>query len=190
MRNQIYSLGLCCILGLGLTTNSLAQEESEEIYAESSFEAEESHFLGFLKAHDPARLEKLEQIRLQEPELYSEIVNTGVEELRYLKHLETTHPKLHQRKMREIALRSQLDPKVERYNQTGDTTLKASLKAEMYGILDQLFEVQIQDGMTDILRMEHELEEAKKTLAARRENKNIIVHKKLSEMLNEGDFEW
>ena len=190
LLSRIYSLGLCCLFGLSLSLVSLAQNEIPSAPNGAAFQAQETKFLGFLKTHDPERLLKLQELKRYEPKLYTEVVANGISEMRYLDHLEQTHPELHQRRMREVAARVKLEGLVERYIRTNDSALKASLKSQLTTQLGVLFEIQTEDKATDVLIMEDELKTAKSVLAKRKKNKDLIVQKKLAEVLREDHLRW
>jgi hypothetical protein len=72
-----------------------------------------------------------------------------------------------------------------------DTANRESIKKELYGILAQLFDLKEADKAKEIQRIESDLKELKRTMDFRKNNKDKIIEKHLTELTGESpQMDW
>ena len=160
------------------------------LWAQSGPAEKEEDLTAFVREVNPAMAEHIEKVRTINPEEYKKMLGDVSNQYREIKQLEATRPELAKTALEAIKLEARVGELVERYKQTHDTQGKEKLRAEIKTILTQSIDKQIVMQEAQAAYIENELRQLKMKIAQKKQNKDKIVEKRLSDLTAEDYLQW
>jgi hypothetical protein len=145
----------------------------------------------YLKEIDPARLEKLEELKEKRPEMYEKVAAKGYWGMKRLEKLKEKNPAAYKQKMEYFKLEGEMRSLAGDYRKSKSDSEKAKIKKQLKPKLDRLFDLRQEGRKYEIKNLQKKAADLEKSLAERKSNKNKIIEKHLEKILGEkDDLEW
>ncbi len=151
---------------------------------------QEQHALQLATLLDPELAEYLKEMKIEKPERYRREITRIIKENSRLERLKKKNPERYENvsKIRTMETKSQL---LGRRYRGADDSEKAKIKAEITSLLSELFDLRNLDRQEEVKRLEKQLQELKKSIAERGKNKNLIIERRLLQLVGEKSYlEW
>ena len=152
----------------------LTEEQHEELAA-------------FLKENDPARLEQLEELKENRPEMYEKVATKGYWGMKRLAKLKEKDPDAYKKKMEQMKLEGETRSMAREYRRSKSDSGKAKIKKQLKPKLDRLFDLRQEDRKHEVKMLKERAADLEKELAERKSNKQKIVEHHLEKILGEKD---
>ncbi|MBI3268722.1 MAG: hypothetical protein HYZ53_06850 [Planctomycetes bacterium] len=144
----------------------------------------------FLKEFDPGRLEKLQAIRRQNPEVFENALRDAFMEMKRLEQLKQEDPERFERVMSQRRLEAKsmdLAARIKRAPE-GD---KVVLKKELKELLSQVFDLREAEREAEVKELERQVAKLRERIAKRKESRDKIIQGRAAELLGEReDLDW
>ncbi|MFA5793549.1 MAG: hypothetical protein WC980_00565 [Candidatus Brocadiia bacterium] len=144
----------------------------EEIYA-------------FLREFDPERLEKLQRLERENPELFMRVLHEASQRLIKLKELKERDPARYQQVINEQTMERSVRELSKKYRESQTPQEKETIKSEMKQALDKIFELKESQRETEIKKLEEEVNKLKEKMKKRKANKDKIIDRRIKIMTGE-----
>ncbi len=109
---------------------------------------------------------------------------------REIKELEIRQPELAKKALEVLKLEGQIGELVELYRQTSDNQGKEKLRVEIKNLLTQIFDNKIALDEAHATIIENEVQKLRARIAQKKQNKDKIIEKKLSDLTAEEYLLW
>lgn len=144
----------------------------------------------FIKEVNPSLAKRLEKVRSINFEEYRRMLQDVSRRYREIKELEIRQPELAKKALEELKLEGQMGELVELYKQTPDNQGKEKLRAEIKNLLMQTFDNKIALQEAHAAFIENEVQRLRARIAQKKQNKDKIIEKKLSDLTAEEYLLW
>ncbi|MFH1226621.1 MAG: hypothetical protein V1701_01805 [Planctomycetota bacterium] len=140
---------------------------------------------GFLKEFDPERLEKIQLLEKENPELFMRVLQEANQRLIKLKELKERDPARYQQMMTEHTMERSVRDLSKKYRESQTPQEKETIKNEMRQTLDKIFELKELQRETEIKKLEEEVNKLKEKMKKRKTNKDKIIDRRIKIMTGE-----
>lgn len=148
-------------------------------------------FEKWIKNNDPDKYREIQNLKLARPELYQRVIFEGVRHMNFLEMMKKKDPKTYTRLMKEMKLDSKMRKLAKEYRESKDVKRKKEIKSELTQILNQVFDIRSVNRAREVNEMSKKIEELKQMLKKRKDNKKLIVERKLKEVTGQMEgLEW
>ena len=148
------------------------QEQTEEVWA-------------FVREHMPWRVEGLEKLRDERPEIFKAMIRRLQFEIGQLKRLRESDPKAFQAALEEGALRYRSMDLPGQIRQTDDPKRRKALTAELRGVVERLLEAEQKAREAQVRELEERLQRLREQIRERAEHRQQIVEELMERLLTE-----
>ncbi len=145
----------------------------------------------FLKEYHPERIEKLERLKEENPEIYIRAIEDTMRDIREMEELKKNNPARFEEIM-ELKKSERLSWQLAgAYREEREITKKTDIQQRLRAVLNTIFEYKIKQHQKEIGLLTQEIEKLKARIQNRIQNKEKIIDKRLQEMIGEKEeFEW
>ncbi|MCD4784304.1 MAG: hypothetical protein K8T10_10835 [Candidatus Eremiobacteraeota bacterium] len=148
-------------------------------------------FEKWLKINDPDKYREIQDLKLARPELYLRVVSEGIRHMSFLEMMKKKDPKIYARLMSEMKLDGKMIKLAKEFRESKDEKRKKEIKSELTQTLNQIFDIRSKNRAREVNEMSKKIEELKQMLKKRKDNKKLIVEKKLKELTGQMEgLEW
>jgi cation transport regulator ChaB len=148
-------------------------------------------FEAWLKKEDPDGYAEIQEIKTVKPMEYGRIVFEFTRNMRLMKILEKKDPEASKGLKDEMVYDVKLRKLCRQYREATDDAKKKTIKAEITVTLDKLFDVRTINRQREISKLEEKVKELRGLIEKRKNNKKLIVERKLAEVTGSYDgLEW
>jgi len=144
----------------------------------------------FIKEVNPFLAKRLERVRSINFEEYRRILEDVSRRYREIKELEISQPDLAKKAVEELKLEGQTEELVEQYRQTSDNQGKEKLRTEIKNLLTQTFDNKTALDEAHATIIENEVQKLRARIAQKKQNKDKIIEKRLSDLTAEEYLLW
>jgi len=148
------------------------QEQTEEVWA-------------FVREHMPWRVEGLEKLRDERPEMFKAMTRRLRFEIGQLKRLQESDPKAFQAALEEGALRYRSIELTGQIRQTDDPERRKALTAELRGVVERLLEAEQKAREAQVRELEERLQRLRDQIRERAEHRQDVIEELMKRMLTE-----
>lgn len=172
----------------------LTYAEVPPLSEEEIFEQEEHHIhlseeeiFKWIEQHAPIWVSELKKLKKENPEEYEEELHHIAEHIGYLKEVQQRNPEMFERLIEVENLEINSWKIAEEIARTQDAETKKQLTTQLKNILEEIFEIRLQERMLEIQELEKEINEMKTLIEKRKTMKEKIIERHLMEMLSAHD---
>ncbi len=147
--------------------------------------------LRYLEENRPEVFEKLTRLKERSPEEYQRGLRRfggRIRGKRFLEDLKREDPERYEKVARIKALERESRQLAGKYREINDPEEKETIKADLKDLLSKLFDLRQEEREVEMKRLERKLERLQEDIVRRRENKELIVNRRLKEMTGEADY--
>jgi len=151
----------------------------------------EDTLLGHVGNEYPGEIEGLKKEKAKNPSKYYRKLSKLWKDINRELSLKDEDPERYQKVRQQHELDRQCKKLAEKYRKSADETQKAAIKDELKIKLGELFLLRAEEKAAKIEKLEQELKKLKQTLSRRKEIKEQIINKRLSQLLGEDkEIDW
>jgi hypothetical protein len=148
----------------------------EEIYA-------------FLKEFDPERLEKLQHLERENPELFERVLQEAQHRLMQIRELKERDPARFEQVMQEQQMERSVRELARKYRESQTDQEKETVRTQMKETLDKIFNLKESQREAEVRKLEEEVNKLKERMQKRKANKDKIIDKRIKILTGEEEEE-
>jgi len=160
------------------------------VWAQPPEVEKEEAVVTFIKEVNPSLAKHLERVRSVNFEEYRRMLEDVSRRYREIKELEIRQPDLAKKAVEELKLEGQITELAEQYRQTSDNQGKEKLRVEIKNLLMQTFDNKIALQEAHAAFIENEVQRLRARIAQKKQNKDKIIEKKISDLTAEEYLLW
>jgi len=142
-------------------------------------------YLAWLRTEEPEEFRRLMDLRERDSALFAEVMQDRLREWQHLRRLKRNDPELAEKLKRERDMDREAIGLGEAYRNAETGEEKEEIRAALKQLLSELFDLRESHRKARVREVEKELEELRRVLKERRENKESIIQKRLEQLTGE-----
>lgn len=172
-------------------------ERQEEQHGDQEKREEAEHVMSveqtakFMQKHAADALKDIEALKKDKHDEYNERMNRWAETKRRYEEAVQESPQEAAAILKEAQVEHDNDMLAKQIRETRDKAARDKLIAKLRESLSEVFEAQFKDKENQLKELQKEMQEIKETIDKRRANKEKILDRRISDMIEEGgDLNW
>jgi len=152
---------------------------------------QEAAAIEYIRVHKPKLYELLQKIKLNKPQGYNETLQMAYRQMVRMEEMQQRDPEMYER----VKLENKLDQDAQLLAQAIQKLEEAdeieAQKKELKQKLNELFDLRQENRLDEIRKLEQRIQELKENNAKRLANKELIVQRRMNELLGKRDeLDW